>query len=433
MEGMTKAGEFGGDFGTPEQQIPATGLIGVDWETCMTMNDHWGYNKNDINWKSTEDLLRKLADIASKGGNFLLNVGPTSEGLFPQASVERLQEIGSWMKVNGEAIYGTSASPFKNLEWGRCTQKNIKNGTRLYMHVFNWPADGKLIVPGIYNQPKKATLLSDPRKKSLHVARQEDALVISVPAKTPDPYNSVVVLDLLGKADVNDPPDISADFDIFVRDLNVSITTNREKVEVRYTLDGSSPSVNSELVNGPIRLNETTVVSARCFRNGKPVSGVAQGEFTKVEPRPASKPENLDVGLRYDYYEGDWDSLPNFSSLKPVQEGSVRDFDVSVRKEKEYFGLEYTGFISIPEDGVYGFFTDSDDGSRLYIGDTLVVDNDGLHGLAERKGVIALAAGLHPIRVTFFQKTGGVDLRVYYQGPNIAKRSIPDEVLFHKK
>jgi alpha-L-fucosidase len=433
MEGMTKAGEFGGDFGTPEQQIPATGLIGVDWETCMTMNDHWGYNKNDINWKSTEDLLRKLADIASKGGNFLLNVGPTSEGLFPQASVERLQEIGSWMKVNGEAIYGTSASPFKNLEWGRCTQKNIKNGTRLYMHVFNWPADGKLIVPGIYNQPKKATLLSDPRKKSLHVARQEDALVISVPAKTPDPYNSVVVLDLLGKADVNDPPDISADFDIFVRDLNVSITTNREKVEVRYTLDGSSPSVNSELVNGPIRLNETTVVSARCFRNGKPLSGVAQGEFTKVEPRPASKPENLDVGLRYDYYEGDWDSLPNFSSLKPVQEGSVRDFDVSVRKEKEYFGLEYTGFISIPEDGVYGFFTDSDDGSRLYIGDTLVVDNDGLHGLAERKGVIALAAGLHPIRVTFFQKTGGVDLRVYYQGPNIAKRSIPDEVLFHKK
>ncbi|MEK6756601.1 MAG: alpha-L-fucosidase, partial [Bacteroidota bacterium] len=136
MEGFTKEGEFAGDFGTPEQEIPATGLPGVNWETCMTMNDHWGYNKHDLNWKSTEDLIRKLADIASKGGNFLLNVGPTSEGLFPQASTDRLREIGQWMKVSGESIYGTSASPFESLEWGRCTQKPIEGGTRLYLHVF---------------------------------------------------------------------------------------------------------------------------------------------------------------------------------------------------------------------------------------------------------------------------------------------------------
>ncbi|MDZ7312885.1 MAG: alpha-L-fucosidase, partial [candidate division KSB1 bacterium] len=103
MEGFTKEGEFAGDFGTPEQQIPATGLPGVDWETCMTMNDHWGYNQNDQNWKSSQELIRMLADIASKGGNFLLNVGPTAEGLFPQPSIDRLREIGQWMKVNSEA------------------------------------------------------------------------------------------------------------------------------------------------------------------------------------------------------------------------------------------------------------------------------------------------------------------------------------------
>jgi alpha-L-fucosidase len=193
MQGMNKGGqEYAGDFGTPEQRIPAKGLPGVDWESCMTMNDTWGYKASDHHWKSSEDLLRKLADIASKGGNFLLNVGPTSEGLIPGASVERLAAMGRWMKVNGESIYGTTASPIGEVPWGRCTAKPGK----LYLHVFDWPANGKLEVPGLKSEVAKAYLLADKDRAALSVTRRGESVVVSVPAEAPDRINTVVVLEL---------------------------------------------------------------------------------------------------------------------------------------------------------------------------------------------------------------------------------------------
>jgi alpha-L-fucosidase len=202
MEGLNKEGEFAGDFGTPEQEIPARGLPGIDWETCMTMNDHWGFNKNDQHWKSKEDLIRKLADIASKGGNFLLNVGPTSEGLIPAPSVERLDAIGQWMKVNSDSIYGTTASPFKKLDWGRCTQKLLPAGhTRLYLHVFDWPKDGKLAVPGLKNKVVKAFLLADAAQAALPVS-VPTGVILTLPLAASDPVDTVIVLDIEGRPDV---------------------------------------------------------------------------------------------------------------------------------------------------------------------------------------------------------------------------------------
>src|SRR5882724_4290739 len=117
----------------------------------MTMNDHWGYNKNDHNFKSSEDLIRKLADIASKGGNFLLNVGPTSLGEIPPESIDRLHDLAKWMEVNGDSIHGTQAGPFEHLDWGRCTQKTINADgrpvTRLFFHIFDYPKDRRLVLP----------------------------------------------------------------------------------------------------------------------------------------------------------------------------------------------------------------------------------------------------------------------------------------------
>ena len=195
MKGFSEAGDdYAGDFGTPEQEIPATGLPGVDWETCMTMNRHWGYNKADKDFKSGEDLIRKLADIASKGGNFLLNIGPMADGHFPPESVDRLREIGDWMKVNGDSIYGTSASPFPDLPWGRCTQKASGSKVRLYLHVFDWPRNGKLLVPGLQSPVKSCEYLAG--AMPLRTYTSADGVLISLPGKQPDSIDTVIVLEV---------------------------------------------------------------------------------------------------------------------------------------------------------------------------------------------------------------------------------------------
>jgi len=192
-----KRPDYPGDYKTPEQKIPnLSELDGKDWETCMTMNGTWGYKAADHNWKTPATLIHNLVDIASKGGNYLLNVGPTAEGEIPQGSIDDLKAVGAWMKVNSEAIYDTKASPFGLLPWGRCTKKEKEGNTILYLSVFDWPSNGKLSVPGLNSKVLSAKLLAG--GTTLKTAAATDGLTIDVPASAPDKIASVIRLEVSG-------------------------------------------------------------------------------------------------------------------------------------------------------------------------------------------------------------------------------------------
>ncbi|MBI5771987.1 MAG: alpha-L-fucosidase [Verrucomicrobia bacterium] len=179
-----------GDFITPEQHIPATGMPSVDWETCMTLNTTWGYSDHDHAWKSDETLIRNLVDIASKGGNYLLNIGPRGDGSLTPETVKAFTAIGAWMKTNSASIYATTASPVAAPAWGRYTRQ----GRTLYAHVFNWPADGQLLIP-LQNQVTSAKLLAAP-SATLKVITSPEGLRLQLPATAPDAIASVIALQL---------------------------------------------------------------------------------------------------------------------------------------------------------------------------------------------------------------------------------------------
>ncbi|MBN8459365.1 MAG: alpha-L-fucosidase [Verrucomicrobia bacterium] len=197
-------GGYGGDTKTPEQFVPITGYKG-DWETCMTIGNNWGYVTEDMKrLKPSADLIRKLADICSKGGNFLLNVGPRKDGTIDEGMAGRLLEMGKWVSANGESIYGTTAGPFRRLSWGCATRK----GNTLYLHVFDWPKDGKLRVP-LENRAVSAHLLTSPASR-LKTASEPGRITIDVPATPADPADTVVVLTIEGSPDVPGLPTLGA-------------------------------------------------------------------------------------------------------------------------------------------------------------------------------------------------------------------------------
>jgi len=417
-----------GDLETPEQYIPATGIPGKNWESCMTMNGTWGFSKFDHNWKSTEVLVQNMIDIASKGGNYLLNIGPDATGNVPVPSVERLKEVGAWMRENGEAVYETLASPFSQLTWGRCTQKVIGKNRLLYLSVFDWPANGRLVLNGLGNKILRAYPLTE-KSRTLAIEAKEAEYSIDVRAVKQSKYATVIVLEIAGQPVVYDAPSITSENDIFTDEVLFSATTNKESVQIRYTTDGTVPEASSPLVVPQTRLtgkNDITVKVAG-FLKGKRVSAVSTKVFRKETP--ALPYYSGAPGLRYRYYEGSWLKLPDFASLTPLKTGVTDDFNLKERNRDLYYGFTFDGFINVPETDIYTFYLQSDDGSRLVIDDTRVLDNDGTHGMDERRMDVALAKGLHRISMQFFQQGGGQGLKLEWKQKKGQRKPVDKSVL----
>jgi alpha-L-fucosidase len=191
-----------GDFRTSEQRIPSSAMLGRALEVNMTINNSWGYRSDDLNWKSAQQLIRNLSDITSKDGNYLLNIGPTAEGIIPAPEADRLRAIGRWLKVNGDAIYGSRGSAYPAaLPWGRTTQKrHLGDGVTLYLHVWDWPADGKILLPDIQQAPRSGRLLADNSPVTTRVT--PSGIVVTLPGPAPDPDVSIAALEFADPIEV---------------------------------------------------------------------------------------------------------------------------------------------------------------------------------------------------------------------------------------
>jgi len=189
--------ELMGDYQDMNDNGMPTGGLEEYWETPQTLNTTWGYSKFDQQWKSAGNVIQRLVEIVSKGGNYLLNIGPMGDGSIPAPSVATLQKVGEWMSKNSASIYGSSACPLPDSPWGRCTV----NGSTVYLHVFSWPSDAILRVPGLKTEVRSAHLLVDPAHP-LKVSREHGVTAIGLPARMPDDTDAVVVLQLAGAVQV---------------------------------------------------------------------------------------------------------------------------------------------------------------------------------------------------------------------------------------
>ena len=220
---------------------------------------------------------------------------------------------------------------------------------------------------------------------------------------------------------------------IFTGSKSVVLRHNFPQLKLRYTLDGSIPQQNAILYEEPFEIDNSVTINARLFdREGNPRSKSVARKYTKLSPFPATNRENKSKGLKYAYYEGNFKDIPVFEEMKPIKTGLVNSFDLeAIAQREDHYAILFEGLIDIPEEGLYTFYTYSDDGSRLFIDNQLVVDNGGSHSAQKRTGFIPLQKGLHPLRIEYFEDYDGQTLKVGYRYNTSSERLLSFDELYH--
>ncbi len=458
---------------TPEYQ-PDLDFEDHDWEESRGMGYSYGYNREEDAWdyNTTQSLVIALIDKVSRGGNFLLDIGPDEHGKIPPIMQERLLEIGEWLRINGEAIYDTRRWKTPS-QWseGRKDYKGSnehitgdwKTGgdimlkltvdpdpgyavkevfytynptsNSLYAIFPKYPGSRKLILNNI-KLPAGTRISFLSTKENLQWKQNGSNIEISLPEYDPNkiksPYAYAVKVETYGS--FASKPQISIDYK--PGELKPQVTMNATmSTSVYYTIDGSEPSRTSTLYKGPFIPEKTIAIKAIALPADEGASVIPSAIVSKKAKvyawKNAVKVSNAKPGLAYKYFEPVGKIDLNSVKETAIASGVAEIFSNKYKKRTDKFAFEFTGYVKIESDGIYTFFTDSDDGSMLYIDDEEVVNNDGDHGNVEKNGKVALRKGLHKIRVIYFDSGGGNSLRVSIQPEGANKEIIPASPLFH--
>jgi hypothetical protein len=294
-----------------------------------------------------------------------------------------------------------------------------KDGKYTYAILLNTPKD-KIILKSVYAKPdSKISMLGS--NEQLKWDQADGKLTIQIPEKLPSKYANILKIELLL---YTENPVIKIDKKIYIDEpAKIIINSNTEGASIYYTLDESEPTEKSIRYNEPFVLENSKNIKAKAFKKGLIESLTSQMRVNIVDSKVN--------GLNYKYYEGKWEKIPDFVNLKHVRSGKTFEINLSEIKPKEdYFGVLFEGFIKIEKEGEYTFFIKSDDGSKLFLDNKELVNNDGIHGDTEKSSKISLKKGYHPVKIEFFEYTGDQSIQVSYKGPNIEKQIIPAVMFF---
>lgn len=270
MQGMNNADDSAGDFGTPEQEILST-QSGLPWESCMTMNDHWGFNREDTNFKSAAEIIWNLADIVAKGGNYLLNVGPTPEGTFPQQCIDNLKVTGEWTHRNAAAIYGTKTWDY----WQEGENVRYAQGADKSVFAFVKGINQRNITLKKIKAAPGSTLAILGENVPAKWRQTSDGLVITLPENLNLNAQPVWVFKIQGQAakitdtpaiTVNDAP--ASGVLVFTGTIAATITAT-PGATIFYTLNGSEPTSKSRKYTSPLRCSNSATIKAIAQVDGK--------------------------------------------------------------------------------------------------------------------------------------------------------------------